>query len=315
MLRGEAAVGGRVVSYIKQRQAMSEGNTGTVVAKERIAAIVEDVDSLPSLPSIVVKLIDVVNSSESSAEDAAELIEKDPALTSKMIRLANSAFYGIPRSISSVTSAVVVLGFNTIRSLVLSASVAKMFDGKHTIDIDRFWKHSVVTAMASKIIVRHLMGVRMMDPESAFCAGVLHDIGMLIFSQYMTEDYARVCEYAKTNAIPLLEAEDKILGVNHAKMGKILADRWSLPSDLEYAIVHHHSPECADKASLLVNVIHLANNISHDLGCGHWEGEARQPENTACRVELKIGDADYAKIMFNIESSLDKSQEFLAILK
>ncbi|MDR2693301.1 MAG: HDOD domain-containing protein [Chitinispirillales bacterium] len=294
---------------------MSEENAGAVGTRERVAAIVEDVDSLPSLPSIVVKLIDVVNSSESSAEDAAELIEKDPALTSKMIRLANSAFYGIPRSISSVTSAVVVLGFNTIRSLVLSASVAKMFDGKHTIDIDRFWKHSVVTAMASKIIVRHLMGVRMMDPESAFCAGVLHDIGMLIFSQYMTDDYAKVCEYARTNRIPLLEAEDKILGVNHARMGKILADRWSLPSDLEYAIVHHHTPDEADKALPLVNVIHLADNISHDLGCGHWDGEFRKPESASCRAELKIGDADHAKIMFNIESSLDKSQEFLAILK
>jgi HD-like signal output (HDOD) protein len=295
---------------------MSEENAGAVVgAKERVAAIVEDVDSLPSLPSIVVKLIDVVNSSESCAEDAAALIEKDPALTSKMIRLANSAFYGIPRSISSVTSAVVVLGFNTIRSLVLSASVAKMFDGKHTIDIDRFWKHSVVTAMASKIIVRHLMGVRMMDPESAFCAGVIHDIGMLIFSQYMANDYTRVCEYARANKIPLLEAEDKILGVNHAQMGKILAERWSLPSDLEYAIVYHHTPNEADKAVPLVNVIHLADNIAHDLGCGHWDGESRRPECASCRAELKIGDADYAKIMFNIESSLDKSQEFLAILK
>jgi len=291
---------------------MSEENAG---AKERIAAIVEDVDSLPSLPSIVMKLIEVVNASDSSAEDAADLIEKDPALTSKMIRLANSAFYGIPRSISSVTSAVVVLGFNTIRSLVLSASVAKIFDGKHTIDIDRFWKHSVVTAMASKIIVRHLMGVRLMDPESAFCAGVLHDIGMLIFSQYMSDDYAKVCEYAKANTIPLIEAEDKILGVNHAKIGKILADRWSLPLDLEYAIVHHHAPEEADKAIQLVNVIHLADTISHDLGCSHWEGEARKQESAKCRAELKIGDADYAKILFNIESSLDKSQEFLAILK
>jgi len=291
---------------------MSQENAG---AKERVAAIVEDVDSLPSLPSIVMKLIEVVNASDSSAEDAAELIEKDPALTSKMIRLANSAFYGIPRSISSVTSAVVVLGFNTIRSLVLSASVVKMFEGKHVIDIDRFWKHSVVTAMASKIIVRHLMGVRMMDPESAFCAGVLHDIGMLIFSQYMTEDYAKVCEYAKKNSTPLLEAEDKVLGVNHAQMGKILADRWSLPSDLEYAIVYHHTPEEADKAIPLVNVIHLADTISHDLGCGHWDGEARRSESASCRAELKIGDADYAKIMFNIESSLDKSQDFLAILK
>jgi putative nucleotidyltransferase with HDIG domain len=232
-----------------------------------------------------------------------------------MIRLANSAFYGIPRNISSVTSAVVVLGFNTIRSLVLSASVAKMFNGQHTVDIDRFWKHSVVTAMASKMIVRHLMAVRMMDPESAFCAGVLHDIGMLIFSQYMPEDYAKVCEHAKANNMPLIEAEDKVLGVNHAQMGKILADRWSLPLDLENAIVFHHTPEKAEKASHLANVIHLADFIAHSFGCSHWDGEVCVPEAASSRAYLKIGEADYEKIMFNIESSLDKSQEFLAILK
>jgi len=287
----------------------------SVGVKERIAAIVEDVDSLPSLPSIVLKLIEVVNSPDSAADDAAELIEKDPALTSKMIRLANSAFYGIPRSISSVTSAVVVLGFNTIRSLVLSASVAKMFEGKHSLDMDRFWKHSVVTAMASKIIVRHFMTVRMMDPESAFCAGVMHDIGKLIFSQYMADDYSAVCDYARANKVALVEAEDKMLGVNHAQMGKILADRWSLPLDLEYGIVHHHNPGGADKASNLVNIIHLSDIISHDLGCNLWDGEVHTKESATCRAELKIGDADYLKIVSNIESSLDKSQEFLAILK
>jgi HD-like signal output (HDOD) protein len=198
---------------------------------------------------------------------------------------------------------------------VLSASVAKIFEGKHTIDIDRFWKHSVVTAMTAKIIVRHLMGVRLMDPESVFCAGVLHDLGMLIFSQYMADDYAKVCAHARSSGISLIEAEDKILGFNHAQMGKILADRWSLPSDLEYAIVYHHNPEAADKAVHLAYIIHLADNIAHGLGCGHWEGETGSKESASCRAELKIGDADYEKIVFNIESSVDKSQEFLAILK
>jgi len=294
---------------------MSQGTVSAGGVKERVAKIVEEVDSLPSLPSIVVKLIEVVNSSDSAAEDAAELIEKDPALTSKMIRLANSAFYGIPRSISSVTSAVVVLGFNTIRSLVLSASVAKIFDGKHALDMDRFWKHSVVTAMSAKIIVRHLMSVRMMDPESAFCAGVLHDIGKLIFSQYTAEDYGAICKYAREKKIPIVEVEEKIFGINHAKMGKILADRWSLPLDLEYAIVHHHDPENADKASHLSNIIHLADIIAHDLGCNLWDEEVHTQECVKCRAELKIGDADFAKIMTNIENSLDKSQEFMAMLK
>jgi putative nucleotidyltransferase with HDIG domain len=293
---------------------MSKENIAGIMpgAKERVAKIIENVDSLPSLPSIVLALMDVVNSSDSSADDAAKLISKDPALTSKMIRLANSAFYGIPRSISSVSSAVVILGFNTIRSLVLSASVAKMFDGKHSLDMDRFWKHSIVTAMTAKIIVRHLMSVRMMDPESAFCAGMLHDIGKLIFSQYMPEDYAAVCNYAKENGVSLFEAEEALMGINHAQMGKILADKWSLPLDLEYAFVHHHNPQKASDAFYLVNIIHLSDIIAHDLGCNLFDDEHCTGEFEQCRIELKIGTADYDKIVQTVENSIDKSQEFLS---
>ncbi|MCL2689611.1 MAG: HDOD domain-containing protein [Chitinispirillia bacterium] len=293
---------------------MSNENTAGAMpgAKERVVKIIDNVDRLPSLPSIVLALMDVVNSSDSSADDAAKLVGQDPALTSKMIRLANSAFYGIPRSISSVSSAVVILGFNTIRSLVLSASVAKMFDGKHSLDMDRFWKHSVVTAMTAKIIVRHLMSVRMMDPESAFCAGILHDIGKLIFSQYMPEDYDAVCNYAKEKEISLFDAENTLLGINHAQMGKILSDKWSLPLDLEYSLVHHHNPQNAGEASYLVNVIHLADVIAHDLGFGMFDDEVCIAEVEQCRMELKIGTADFDKIVQIIEGSVDKSQEFLS---
>jgi HD-like signal output (HDOD) protein len=98
-------------------------------------------------------------------------------------------------------------------------------------------------------------------------------------------------------------------------MGKILSDKWSLPLDLEYAIVHHHNPENADKVSHLVNVIHLADITAQRLGCTLWDGEASSEESPACRAELKIGDADYEKILVNIESSLEKSSEFLAIIK
>ena len=293
---------------------MNNGNTiGHIPgAKERVTKIIDNVDSLPSLPSIVLKLMDVVNSSDSSADDAAKLVGQDPALTSKMIRLANSAFYGIPRSISSVSSAVVILGFNTIRSLVLSASVAKMFEGKHSLDMDRFWKHSIVTAMTAKIIVRHLMSVRMMDPESAFCAGMLHDIGKLIFSQYMPEDYAAVCNYAKEKEISLYEAEETLMGINHAQMGKILADKWSLPPDLECALVHHHDPEKTSEASYLVNIVHLADIITHDLGCNLFDDEVCTDEVEQCRMELKIGTSDFDKIVQTVEASIDKSGEFLS---
>src|SRR5690554_6439533 len=282
----------------------------------RYRRVIENIDNLPSLPAIVTKLLQIVNSADSSADDAAVLIQKDPALTSKMIRLANSAFYGIPRSISSVNSAVVILGFNTIRSLVLSASVMKMFCGPkyQAIDKERFWKHSVVCAMCARIIVRYFMNIRMMDPESAFCAGILHDIGKLIFNEFAYEDYMAACEYARKYSVPLIEAETRMLGTNHAEIGTILSDKWALPLDLEYCLVYHHNPGGADNISELVATVHFADIIAHQIGAKLWDDEYCEDEWENTRALLKITDDDYKKIMNTVTENLERSDEFINII-
>ncbi len=292
------------------------GKKTSVVNRERYHQVIENIDNLPSLPAIVSRLIQVVNSPESSADDAAKLIEQDPALTSKMIRLANSAFYGIPRSISSVTSAVVILGFNTLRSLALSASVIKMFSSAQSavINKDHFWKHSITCAIAAKIIVRHFMSVRMMDPESAFCAGILHDIGKLIFNEYVNEGYQEACQYASKNKVSLLEAEKLILGIDHAEIGRIIADKWALPLDLEYSLVYHHKPADADKLNELVATVHLADIMAHRLGCGLWEDEYYNDEWVKARTVLQLRDEDYKKICDSLAENAEKSIEFFTII-
>jgi HD-like signal output (HDOD) protein len=145
---------------------------------DKYQRIVENLKQLPSLPAVATKLMQIVNSPESSADDAAALIERDPALTSTVIRMANSAFYGMPRSTSTVSSAVVILGFNTIRTIVLSTSIVKAFPQMVKSDLfqrQRFWRHSIVCALAAKILIRLQMYHLHLDPESAFCAGILHD--------------------------------------------------------------------------------------------------------------------------------------------
>ncbi len=295
---------------------MNSSSPDHLKTNARYQRVIENIDQLPSLPAIVTKLLQVVNCPDTSADDAARLIEKDPALTSRMLRLANSAFYGIPRSISSVSSAVVILGFNTIRSLVLSASVVKMFAGvKPGFDNDKFWKHSVVTAIAAKTIVRHFMSVRMMDPESAFCSGILHDIGKLIFGFYVPEDYRETCEYARKMEIPLIEAENCVLGINHAEIGKMLVDKWTLPLDLGNCLVYHHTPAQSDLAEELVATVHLADIIAHKLGCDLWENEVAIKENPESMAILSMTDNEYEKIMKKMEDAVDKSSEFLSIIQ
>ncbi|MBD3393489.1 MAG: HDOD domain-containing protein [Chitinivibrionales bacterium] len=288
-----------------------------VRGEERYRRIVESIDRLPSLPAVAGRLIDVVNSPDSSADDAAELIEKDPALTSKLLRLANSAFYGMPRTISSVSSAVVILGFNTIRSVALSASIMKMFPGKGAgaaFDHARFWRHSIVSAMIARSIARRLFNFMMIDPESAFCAGILHDIGRLIFAQFAPEDCGSACEYAKANSVPLVDAESAVMGITHARIGSILADKWALPPDLESALVFHHDPGHAPSGKELVSVVHLADTVCHAASVDLWEGEAAPRPWDGVREYLRIGDDDYAALQEEAAKSIERSDEFFSII-
>jgi putative nucleotidyltransferase with HDIG domain len=284
---------------------------------DRYRRVIENINSLPSLPAIVTKLIQVVNSPDTSADDATRLIENDPGLTSKFIRLANSAFYGMPRSVSSVSSAVVILGFNVIRSVVLSTSIMKMFSGteNQAISKEKFWRHSIATALAAKEIVRHLMNIKLFDPESAFCAGILHDISKLIFNEYVFKDYAETCQFSRKNNLPLIDAETLQLGINHAEIGRILADKWALPLDLEYALVHHHNPAQAGEVTDLVAIVHLADIIAHDIGANLWENEARNPEWNQCRTLLHVDDAAYDRLKENTADIISGSVDFLDIIK
>jgi HD-like signal output (HDOD) protein len=284
----------------------------------RYRRFIEQMDQIPSLSGIVSRLIKVVNSSDSSAEDVAELIERDPALTSKVLRLANSAFYGIPRSVSSVQSAVVILGFNTLKSIVLSASVMNLFPSKTTsraFDRTSFWKHSIVCALGAKTVAQSMMGRIGIDPQSAFCAGIMHDIGKLIFELFTPKEYGDVCEQSLKKKMPLVEAEVAFMGINHADIGRILADKWALPLDLEYAIVYHHKPKAANKIRELVSLVHIADAVAHSLHCGLWDDETPPQEWKEARAILSIDEAHFGQMVDALAAEMDKYQEFLEIIK
>lgn len=285
---------------------------------EKYQRIIENIKQLPSLPTIVMRLMQVINSAESSAEDAAKLIEKDPALTSTILRIANSAFYGMPRSISSVASAVVILGFNTIRSIVLSATIMKAFANSQKLrwfNHANFWQHSIVCAMAARTLARECMSSLQIEPESAFCAGILHDIGKLIFEHYVPDEFELACRDACEQHTPLVLAEKKRLGIDHTDIGTILADKWTLPPGLEQAIVFHHGPQNQEPSSVLVAVVHCADQIAHSLGFHTLENEVIIPQwDKACAV-IKLTEEEFVTCRQDVGNNLNKSLEYLSLVK
>lgn len=223
--------------------------------------MLDNTPDLPTLPSIVIEVNKMLQDSETSIKKLRHAIEKDQSMVSKILRLVNSSFYGFRSKISTIPHAIIVLGFNPTRNAVVSVSMIKTFSGKENIEgftITDFWKHSVEVAVTS----RYLSEKTGLDsPDACFVAGLLHDIGKVVLSQYFTKFFSQVWKFIIENGLSFYEAERKLIPVNHAQIGGYLAKKWKLPSSLSDSITYHHaiSTDVANLNQLMI--IHAANTI------------------------------------------------------
>ncbi len=234
------------------------------------------IKDLPTLPRTVLKITELVNDPKSSAKDLAQVITDDQVLTARLLKLVNSSFYGFPQRISTVTGAIVLLGFDAIRNLLLTTSVFGLFSNIEKDDlfnVERFWDHSLGCAVGAKVIGDYL---RYDKVEELFVSGLLHDIGKILELLYLTDDFRRVIALVNQGDILLIEAEQQLLDYNHADIGELLADKWNMSSKLVNVIAHHHQPELAGRFSRDAAIIHLADIICRamDMGSG---GDNRVP--------------------------------------
>ncbi|MEO6094466.1 MAG: HDOD domain-containing protein [Fibrobacteria bacterium] len=287
-------------------------------SKKRYQRIIQDLGQIPTMPTIAAKVMQIVNDPHSSAEDVAKFISRDVALTSKVLRLANSAFYGIPRTISSVNSAIVILGFNTIRSLVLSASVLKVFPQKPglaaSFDRKAFWKHSFMVGIASRMVAQIYRKKRLVDMETAFSAGLLHDIGKIILEQFSNDDYVPVLKAAKEQRLPLVMVEKSMLGMSHADVSGMLVDKWQMPNELKGPIVHHHSP-MEDKTSQdMACIVHYANHLCHVKGSGCMDNETYAPLIKDVEAVLGLGITEES-LLEELEKHIQEAEPFFSLIE
>lgn len=240
------------------------------IEKERLKKITQTIINLPTLPTVVAKMIELIDDPKSSARSLSRLIKTDQVLTARILKLANSAYYGFPNPICSVNLAIVVLGFETIKNLGLSVAVISRFarahKGEELLDYSRFWEHSVGVAVASRMLAR-IHGFRAIESE-AFVAGLIHDIGKVILSQFHTASYSECLRLVAEDKILLARAEERVFGVNHAEVGGWLAERWNLPDSLVEAIKLHHVPLTARIRPELSALVHFGDIITRAAHIG-----------------------------------------------
>lgn len=275
----------------------------------RLWANIELVTDLPTLPVVVAKITNQISNPATNAADIGRLIEQDQALTSKVLRLVNSAYYGFPKQIKSIQHAVVILGFNKVKTIVITASVFGAFKGGQPggLDLRRFWQHSLGVAIASKVTAE-LVGASHVA-EDAFIGGLLHDIGKVVMDQYQPNIYGPIVKYAKDKGILLYKAEMEVMGLSHATIGEWVMERWRLPSSIVHMVGDHHSPNTSTDRKELITSIHLGDIFARALAIGNG-GDQRMPVidpgiASANNVDAGFFDAAVSRIIIEVGKASD----------
>jgi len=223
---------------------------------------------LSSLPVIYTKINEAVNNPQSSMKDISDIISDDPGLTSRLLQLVNSAFYGFPSKVETVSRALFIVGTRQIRDLALATSIMNVFEGipEVLVSMESFWRHSVACGLAAKILATYRRCE--MNVERFFAAGIIHDIGRLVIYKKIPETAQAMILRCKNRREPLFSVEKETIGFDHSELGRLLMQFWNLPPSLEEVVACHHSPQEARRYPVETSVVHIADIIVHAMQMG-----------------------------------------------
>ncbi|MCK5269176.1 MAG: HDOD domain-containing protein [Sedimentisphaerales bacterium] len=259
---------------------------------------------IATLPEVTMRIIEVVQDERSTAHDLHQIVRNDPALSARVLRVVNSAFYGLPGQIGSIDRAIMLLGLNAVKNIAIAASIGKMF--KSSVICDDFtgkdlWTHSVAVGATNKLIAS---AAGMSLPDEAFLTGLIHDIGLVAVMQCYAEDVQKIVDITRSG-IPYRQAEEKIIGANHQEIGIALTTKWKFPRSFQFVTGFHHEPmELAPENRMLSVITHIS-----DILCARGEfGMTITVEAEEIPQELKdeigITSEQLDEISGNIEDEL-----------
>lgn len=292
---------------------MEEINMEPAEKKEKYETVIELVgkSEISSLKSVVSGIINIINNPKSSIKDLKEVIQIDPPLSAKVLRRANSVYYSPRNKIISITQALIFLGFDSLKEMALSQKVCDIFGkggligGYSRISL---WKHSNAVALLGKLIYRREFRE---SGENAYVAGLLHDIGIIIEDQFLQDEFKQILIKSEDEKINLSEAEQKILGYNHATLGMALVESWELPHELSTSIGHHHNPgQSSLPASRLVSTLFVADYFCQQCGFGYADAPFQNETIFyKCIEELGMTSLSLDLIIKEVQEEISKMED------
>ncbi len=265
--------------------------------RQKFRAALREAKNLPTLPGIVAKLTKMAEDPETTTEKMGKVISKDHILAAKLLKLVNSAFYGFPQRISSLSGAIILLGFNVVKSLIISASIFEVMEDQ---DIE-LWEHSLGCAVVCSVIAKRL-GVS--EPEEVSTAGLIHDIGKVAIKMELPVEYKKINKLMSDKKITMREAEMEILGLDHSEAGGWLTKSWNLPNKLIEPVSCHHDPRKAKDEQLNSAIIHFSDLLIRGMGYGH-AGDDKVPMLSKRAWQLlDFSSEDLDEIINEVEDNL-----------
>jgi putative nucleotidyltransferase with HDIG domain len=265
---------------------------------------IEQIDTLPTIPGILRKLLVVIENPKISLTEIGNFIQNDPVLTSRVLKMVNSPIYGFPGRISSVQQALILLGLNVVRGLLLGVSVFEVMQ-KSMVGL---WEHSLGCAVTARIIAKKK---NIPEPEEISVSALLHDIGKVVLILRFKDEYEKVVKEAESKNMLIMEAEKEIFGITHAESGAWVAKKWNFPVSLVEVIEYHHKPSLSKIVTVQTAIVHLSDILTRSVGFG-FAGDNYVPAiNPAAWELLELSEADLRGIIDEMDHTLQDAGDFL----
>ncbi len=277
-----------------------------------INKMISSLGELPSSPKIVSAVMRLTSDPDTDLNSLEKLLSADQSMAAKLLKLSNSSFYGQRKSVSTLKQAILIIGFYTLRSLVVATSIHGLYSNKNGDSIEnKLWEHSLASAIVCRLLAQKLGHIHV---EEIFMAGLLHDIGKLVIAQKLRSKYEEVCRKVESDTLKFVDVEEQELGFSHCDVGMMLLNKWNLPQELSNAVYLHHEPKLEDGQSLadmeprkipIEFVLQLGNHLAKRSGWGFKDFHMDKLENLPLSKALNLTAEDLGQITELLEAEFE----------
>jgi putative nucleotidyltransferase with HDIG domain len=282
-----------------------------LLMNKELESMIMSASDLPTIPVVATKVMQLIENESASAEELAKVVASDPAVAARVLKISNSSFYGCQRQIQTLSHAIMVLGFSTLKSLVVAASVKQVYK-PYGLTEKMLWEHSFGAGLAARVIAN---STRLVNEEEAFLGGLFHDIGKIILNSLDNQQFQIVVQKCYNDGMSFTDAEEVVFGYSHAEVGGLVIKKWNFPAILMQAVLKHHSFDFAEDEDTyqvrLTCVVGLANMFCHRLGLG-----VRNPDDDLVLHEtvpaqmLNLDEARIEALLEKITVAYEKDKSF-----